>query len=806
MSAMLASASRESASIPTHQKKTVNRSARSMQLQRKSACACGGGCPSCEAGSHEDDTRKLQKKLSIGASNDPLEQEADRVANQVMATSEHSAVSNSPPRIQRFTGHFADASSNAAPASVDRILAGSGKPLEASVQNDMGQRFGNDFSNVRVHSGAAAEQSARDVNANAYTVGNNIVFGENQYAPSTQQGKHLLAHELTHVVQQSSGGPHVLARQPADGEDEVFKAMMEMPQWQRDQMLRHTDIFKGNNFQTPVAQEPQPAPAQDVGCHKDPYARPGDTGACSGGHHKKEDDATRVTRKAMQQPQDDFKQLEIQQRARFDRLNAAYFEWQRTEKYIHRNEFSPYEIEKDNEFSVKTRWDLSMRAHGVDPNNLESVQFDEHYFVSKGEYQVELYAREAQHKKEFEACKKDRGPKPPKLSRKYPEFIDCQNRVEAKYYPRGAAWQDAARRATYRDMQVAGPVVTQSGFLASAGYTFAHEVLGWDVDKSANFGGALSTLGGMANAKIQQTFSNRNANQNVAPPQGMTPPPANVAPAPDRKPMPAPGAAPQVAAPTPNTPPPITMPWQMDLSQKLQTPPVIAATPPKTPAKVTPPAVAPKVTPPAVQPVKPVVGATGATPPKVVIKPITPDDIKKLGIDAEAPQTLKSGDFSKAKLALGQDALYIVRDADGSVLKVGKTSESAITGRLRVYKNAEKLEGRTIQVEVYPLKPGKQKAETFEAALRKKMVADGHAMPWDNTGGRLGRSGFGTPGEGARTPPVSMEKLRELLTLHKGNRREVGKALAIMLGRDRVHHRTVGMWAQAYGLKTTDFK
>lgn len=782
---------------------------RPVQLQRKSACTCGGGCPRCNAAAEADETTKLQKKLNIGASNDPLEQEADRVADQVMATSLHSAVSSAPPRIQRFAGSASEASNNSAPASVERVLAGSaGRPLEASMQEDMGQRFGNDFSDVRVHSGAAAEKSARDVHANAYTVGNNIVFGANQYSPDTQKGKRLLAHELTHVVQQSRGGSPVLARQPADGEDEVFKAMMEMPQWQRDQMLRHTDAFKAKTFQAPVvAPEPKSAPAEDVGCHKDPYARSGDPTACSGGHHQKEDDATRATRKAMQQPNDDFKQLEIQQRARFDRLNAAYFEWQRTGKYIHRNEFSPYEIEKDNEFSVKTRWDLSMRAHGVDPNNLESVQFDEHYFVSKDEYKVELYAREAKYKQDFKACKKDRGPKLPKLSRKHPEYIDCQNRVDAKYYPRGAAWQDAARRATYRDMQVAGPVVTQSGFLASAGYTFAHEVLGWDVDKSASFGGALSTLGGMANAKIQQTLSNRNLNQNVVPPQGMTPPPANVAPAPDKKPIPAPGASPQVAAPTTSTPPPMTMPRQLDLSQKLQTPPAVTVTPPKTPAKVTPPTVAPKVTPPVVQPVKPVVGATtGATPPKVVIKPITPDDIKKLGIDAEAPLTLTSADFSKAKLAPGQDALYIVRDADGTVLKVGKTSETAITGRLRVYKNAEKLEGRTIQVEIYPLKPSKQKAETFEAALRKKMVGDGHAMPWDNTGNRLGRPGFGTPGEGARTPPVTMEKLKELLILHKGNRREVGKALAKLLGRDSVHQRTVGMWAQALGLKTTDFK
>ena len=787
--------------MSAHQKKTLNRSTRSTQLQRKSSCACGGGCPSCKADSESHNPSKLQKKLSIGASNGPLEQEADRVADQVMATSSHSAVSDSPPHVQRFTRHATEALSNSAPASVDRVIAGSGKPLEASMQNDMGQRFGNDFSDVRVHSGAAAEHSARDVNANAYTVGNNIVFGAGQYTPTTHQGKRLLAHELTHVVQQSKGGPNVLSRQPADGEDEVFKAMMEMPQWQRDQMQGRTDTFNNiKNFQDPVlTPKPQPAPAQDAGCHKDPYARSGSASTCSGGHHKKEDDAARATQKAMQQPEADFNRLENLQRAKFDRLNAAYFEWQRTGKFTHRNEFSPYEIEKDNLFDVKTRWNLSMQAHGVDPNNLESVQFDEHYFVSKGEYQVELYSREAQYKKDFKACKKDRGMKWPKLSRKHPEYIDCQNRVDAKYYPRGADWQDKARRAVYADMQVGMPAVTDNGFIASAGFHIAHEWLGWDTDKSAAFSGALSTLGGLAKAKMQQTISTRNSNQNTAPPQAMSPPPANVATAPDKKPIPAPGAPPQVVAQTPSIPPLITVPRQMDLSQKLQLPP--ATTPSKAPTKVMPPIPAAILSPPAVKPTKPsVVGTPGITISKVVAKPVTPDDVRKLVVNAEAPQALKSADFSKVQLAPGQDALYIIRDtADGSVLKVGKTSESAAVGRFRVYKNAEKLEGRILQIEVYPLKPSTKKAETFEKALRKKMEADGHAMPWDNTGGRLKRPGFGTPGEGARTPSVTMEKLKELLTLHKGNRKEVGKALGI-------HHRTVGMWAQAYGLKTSDFK
>jgi outer membrane protein OmpA-like peptidoglycan-associated protein len=146
----------------------------------------------------------LQRKLMIGASNDPLEVEADRVADQVMAGQEHSAESGSALRIQRFTGQ-AGGQMDRAPASVERVLASSGRPLEPALRQDMEQRFGHDFSRVRLHTGGVPEQSARDVNALAYTVGHSVVFGAGRFAPETASGRRLIAHELTHVVQQNSG-------------------------------------------------------------------------------------------------------------------------------------------------------------------------------------------------------------------------------------------------------------------------------------------------------------------------------------------------------------------------------------------------------------------------------------------------------------------------------------------------------------------------------------------------------------------------------------------------------------------------
>ncbi|MDO9236677.1 MAG: DUF4157 domain-containing protein [Aquabacterium sp.] len=171
-------------------------------LQRKCACGnhtvAGGECAECAR-----NKSGLQRKLTIGASNDPLEQEADRMAEQVLAASAHSTVGGAPLHIQRYAGQTSG-DIETAPASVDRVLASSGRPLEPALRQDMGQRFGYDFSQVRVHSDEAAEQSAQEVKANAYTVGHNIVFGAGRFTPGTHEGRRLIAHELTHVVQQSA--------------------------------------------------------------------------------------------------------------------------------------------------------------------------------------------------------------------------------------------------------------------------------------------------------------------------------------------------------------------------------------------------------------------------------------------------------------------------------------------------------------------------------------------------------------------------------------------------------------------------
>src|SRR5690606_19570085 len=99
----------------------------------------------------------------------------------------------SPPQSNSFTHHYLSE------------LSGKGKPLDAGLKSFFEDKFGHDFSQVRIHADVRSNESAKEVNAKAYTYGHHIVFGEHQFQPETKEGQKLLAHELTHVVQQSRG-------------------------------------------------------------------------------------------------------------------------------------------------------------------------------------------------------------------------------------------------------------------------------------------------------------------------------------------------------------------------------------------------------------------------------------------------------------------------------------------------------------------------------------------------------------------------------------------------------------------------
>ncbi len=147
---------------------------------------------------------------------------------------------------------------NAVPPSVHEVLSSSGQPLDAETRSFMEPRFGHDFSQVRVHTGAKAAESAKSVNALAYTVGRDIVFGVGQYAPGTNEGKQLLAHELTHIIQQQ-GTARIQYVKAEDNRNEKLDEAIALVQHALDSADFLTKASKGEegNLTTPVVNEDQ---------------------------------------------------------------------------------------------------------------------------------------------------------------------------------------------------------------------------------------------------------------------------------------------------------------------------------------------------------------------------------------------------------------------------------------------------------------------------------------------------------------------------------------------------------------------
>lgn len=244
----------------------------------------------------------LQAKLRVSTPDDRHEREADRVADHVMRMPE--------PVVQRrcsgcAAGHACTECgagepgiqrtplTAAAPPSGSHPIVGSlgaGASLDRDARAYFEPRFGRDFGSVRVHTGAAAARSAHAVHARAYAVGRDIVFGAGEYAPATVQGRRLLAHELTHVVQQggevhrraygpppaASGGPTSLGTPaPTHAPVSLARAPLDVgdiAQDIQDGVRTHPDLFSwlhvmgdrsgeiGHGADRPAGRGPDPAP------------------------------------------------------------------------------------------------------------------------------------------------------------------------------------------------------------------------------------------------------------------------------------------------------------------------------------------------------------------------------------------------------------------------------------------------------------------------------------------------------------------------------------------------------------------
>lgn len=210
---------------------------------------------------------RLQPKLILGEPDDPLEREADRAADAALRLPDGAA-----PASTRSTG-FATVGENFAPNIVHRALASSGRPLDATTRAYFEPRFGHDFSGVRVHQEADAAASATAIGARAYTSGRNIVFANQEYAPASSRGRRLIAHELAHVVQQSTGGgdARTVHRQMDEDldDDPILKALLGKTGDDPKKKLPTRDSFKSDflNLKLPPEHEVTgiPKASQDKG-------------------------------------------------------------------------------------------------------------------------------------------------------------------------------------------------------------------------------------------------------------------------------------------------------------------------------------------------------------------------------------------------------------------------------------------------------------------------------------------------------------------------------------------------------------
>jgi len=152
----------------------------------------------------------LQPKLQVGPAGDPYEREADRVADEVMRNlspvvpredAGEGGVRRSP--VETTVGLEGGPVDSESEAKINRHRGG-GSPLPGSLQQSMGQRFGADFGGVRVHIGPSADALAGSLQARAFTTGSDIFLARGQYRPETVSGQRLLAHELTHTLQQGA--------------------------------------------------------------------------------------------------------------------------------------------------------------------------------------------------------------------------------------------------------------------------------------------------------------------------------------------------------------------------------------------------------------------------------------------------------------------------------------------------------------------------------------------------------------------------------------------------------------------------
>ncbi|CAD7797910.1 hypothetical protein CHRY9390_00248 [Chryseobacterium aquaeductus] len=210
----------------------------------------------------------IQKKISVGSANDSYEKEADSVADKIVRMSDPPPqVTHTGSLLQRkcasceeeeklqmkplaenitpFIQRFSPESDGVAPTHIENQInstRGGGSVMESETKNMMESRFGADFSNVKIHTGSQAVQMSRELNAQAFAVGNDIYFNEGKYNPNSDSGKHLLAHELTHTIQQTGGIGRKIQRTCGDVAENWYNPFIRIASYDPGCMIQYANV------------------------------------------------------------------------------------------------------------------------------------------------------------------------------------------------------------------------------------------------------------------------------------------------------------------------------------------------------------------------------------------------------------------------------------------------------------------------------------------------------------------------------------------------------------------------------------
>ncbi|HEV8321234.1 MAG TPA: DUF4157 domain-containing protein, partial [Myxococcota bacterium] len=250
---------------------------------------------------------RIQRKPTVSSPGDAFEREADDLAEKVMRVTVPAAIGSAPPAVQRKCAQCEEederaiqtkrAPSSRAGASLDtgaavRATERGGAPLSPEARAYFEPRLGFDFGRVRIHADDQAADAARAVQARAFALGSAIVFGAGEYAPTTDSGKRLLAHELVHVVQQTGGTParsasDVDGRAPVD----VLKRAAAGAQVQRDKASDRPDLGLGASppdastaDKSKPAEPPAPAPEKMTNCRSNYLVESWEADTCCVNH------------------------------------------------------------------------------------------------------------------------------------------------------------------------------------------------------------------------------------------------------------------------------------------------------------------------------------------------------------------------------------------------------------------------------------------------------------------------------------------------------------------------------------------